>query len=142
MASVARVSDLLIRNARLVPVHAGETRTGPPVDVLVQDGRVTEVGRGRRGLPGVEEVDAEGRWLIPGLWDQHVHLGQWTLAAPAARPGRGRSAEEAAVALVAERLAERPDEPVIGWGHRPAAGPASRTVAELDAVATEVRRSS
>lgn len=25
-------------------------------------------------------IDAAGRWLIPGLWDRHVHMNQWALA--------------------------------------------------------------
>ena len=75
------MSTLLIRQARLVPVGPGVT-AGPsprPVDVVVTDGRVTAVGPDLPVHPGAtaaEVVDAEGRWLIPGLWDQHVHLGQ------------------------------------------------------------------
>jgi len=26
-----------------------------------------------------DQLDLEGRWLLPGLWDEHVHLGQWAL---------------------------------------------------------------
>ena len=50
-----------------------------------------------RPVSGV--VEADGRWLIPGLWDQHVHLGQWTLASARLDLGPARSSEEA-VALV------------------------------------------
>ncbi len=133
MVSVARVSDLLIRGARLVPVHVGETPPDSPVDVLVQDGRVTEVAASVARPAGVPEIDAEGRWLIPGLWDQHVHLGQWTLASQRVDASLVRSPEEA-IALVADRVTARPGRPVITWGHRPGVWTREGTVAELDEV--------
>jgi imidazolonepropionase-like amidohydrolase len=40
-------------------------------DVLVEDGRVLEVGP---GLDGDEIVDVSGRTLLPGMFDCHVHL--------------------------------------------------------------------
>ncbi len=126
------LSDVLIRNARVVPV----TTPAPavPVDVLIADGRVAEIGprldpSGRR-----ETYDAEGRWLIPGLWDQHVHAGQWARTTTRLDLGAAGSPEEA-LAAVAERLRERPGEPVVGAGHRAGTWPRPVTVAELDAVA-------
>ena len=123
---------MLIRNARLVAV----TEAVPGlVDVRLDGGHVVEVGP---GLAGGDETsyDADGRWLMPGLWDQHVHLGQWTLASARLDLGPARSSE-AAVALVRERLDEWPDLPVIGWGHRPTAWPDMPTVSDLDAIDTD-----
>jgi imidazolonepropionase-like amidohydrolase len=48
--------------------------TGAPVaegDVVVEEGLIREVGR---GLDGDEGVDLEGRGLLPGLFDCHVHV--------------------------------------------------------------------
>ena len=48
--------------------------TGAPpaeADVAVEDGRIAEVGV---GLDGDEVVDLSGRWLLPGLFDCHVHV--------------------------------------------------------------------
>ena len=73
---------------------------------------------------------------MPGLWDQHVHLGQWTLASARLDLAPARSSAEA-VALVRERLEEWPDLPVIGWGHRPTAWPDNPTVSDLDAIGTD-----
>lgn len=130
--TVRGVSSLLLRAARIVPL-AGDRVPAEPVDVLVRDGVVAELGSRLARPAGVEERDLAGRWLSPGLWDQHTHLAQWTLTsqrldlAPARTP-------EAALALVAERLAEQPGSPVIGWGHRSAGWQREVTVSELDAV--------
>ena len=40
-------------------------------DVLVEDGRIIEIGS---GLDGDEAVDLEGRSLLPGFGDCHVHV--------------------------------------------------------------------
>ncbi|MFL6218238.1 MAG: amidohydrolase family protein, partial [Actinomycetes bacterium] len=48
--------------------------TGSPpaeADVVVEDGRILEVGP---GLDGDETVDVGGRHLLPGLFDCHTHV--------------------------------------------------------------------
>ncbi len=129
------MDHLLIRGARLVPVTPGDVAPDSPVDLRVRGGRVREVGPGLE-RDGAEEIRAEGRWVIPGLWDQHVHLGQWTLTSARLDLSHARSAAEA-VQLVAERLREQPDQPVIGWGHRPTAWPEDPVVSMLDALGTD-----
>jgi len=132
-ASVRVVSSHLIRNARLVPLAPGEQAPDAPVDVLVEDGAVRAVGPALDRPAGVEESDAAGRWLVPGLWDQHVHLAQWTLASQRLDLATARSPEDA-TRMVAERIAEWPDHPVVGWGHRSGGWDREVTVSELDAV--------
>jgi predicted amidohydrolase YtcJ len=127
------VSNLLIRRARLVPLGAGETAPDAPVDIAIEDGIVTGVGTGLDAPAGAEEIDAEGRWVIPGLWDQHTHLAQWTLSSQRLDLSVARSPEQA-TRLVAERIADYPDLPVIGWGHRSAGWDREVTVSELDAI--------
>jgi len=130
--SVASVGDLLLRETRLVPVTDGVASTDP-VDVLVSDGVVTAVGPALARPAGVEEVAAAGRWLAPGLWDQHVHLGQWSLSRQRVDTGAVTS-PEGARDLVARLVAESPGRPVIGFGHRPGTWSREVTVAELDEV--------
>jgi imidazolonepropionase-like amidohydrolase len=62
----------LLRSGHLIDVAGGDVRRGQ--DVLVEDGRVLRVGA---NLPvsGAETVDVEGRYLLPGLIDLHVHPG-------------------------------------------------------------------
>jgi predicted amidohydrolase YtcJ len=125
------VESLLLRGARLVPV----TTPAPPgpVDVLVVDGMVTAVGLGLDCPPGVREYDADGRWLIPGLWDQHTHLGQWTAANRRLDLSEARTPEEA-LARVAGAVAAAPGLALVGHGHRAGTWPRPVTVAELDSV--------
>ena len=78
-----------------------------PVDLFVEQGTVREIGHGLDRAAGIEEYDAQGRWAIPGLWDAHVHLAQWT-----ARRDRldlaGTESPAEALARVSDRLAEPP----------------------------------
>ncbi|MDP3892060.1 amidohydrolase [Nocardioides sp.] len=127
----------LIREVRLVAVSDGVPVPDEPVDVLVEDGVVTAIGPDLEFPSGmVQVISGAGRWLMPGLWDQHVHLAQWTLSSQRLDLAPVRSVEEA-VALVAERLEQWPDLPVIGWGHRTARWPSKPVVSDLDALDTE-----
>jgi predicted amidohydrolase YtcJ len=136
----AAVPSFLLREARLVPVGAtppagtapaSRPPTDRPMDVLVIDGRVVEVGERLASPRGVAEHHADGRWLAPGLWDQHVHLGQWTMVSQRLDLTGTRSVEDA-LGRVTRRLAETTEGPVIGWGHRSASWSRQPTVRELD----------
>ena len=64
----SRSSDLpvyVVRGARLLG--------GEPTDLLIRDGRISEVGTGI-STTGVEVVDADGLIALPGLVDLHTHL--------------------------------------------------------------------
>ena len=63
--------DTLIKNAL---VFDGRSDAPQPLDVAVQDGKVAELGPDLDASQARELVDAEGRWLTPGLWDIHTHL--------------------------------------------------------------------
>jgi len=68
-------ADLVFRNGRVVNVLTGEMEE---VDVAVRDGLVAGLGE---GYGGREVVDLEGRYLVPGLLDAHVHV-ESSLATP------------------------------------------------------------
>lgn len=73
-------ADLVIRAGTVIDGTGGSPRVA---DVFVRDGRIALVAPpGRRTTAGAEEVDARGRYLIPGLVDGHVHF---SLGAPMAR---------------------------------------------------------
>ncbi|SVC34977.1 uncharacterized protein METZ01_LOCUS287831, partial [marine metagenome] len=42
--------------------------------VVVDEGRITMVAEGEVSVDAIESVDGAGHYLIPGLWDFHVHL--------------------------------------------------------------------
>src|SRR5207253_3681340 len=66
----------LIRQARLVSIGA-QVPTEEPLDIRIGDAVVVEVGGGLLPASDEQVIDADGRWAIPGLWDQHVHMLQW-----------------------------------------------------------------
>ena len=62
--------------------------------------------QGSAALPAATRVvDLDGRYVIPGLWDEHVHMTQWALAANRLDLSGAGSAREAA-AVVGSHLAE------------------------------------
>jgi predicted amidohydrolase YtcJ len=131
---------LLLRNVRVVPLDGPiHTRAavGDPVDVLVEDGIITRIAPRVAPPPGVPVLDGDGRWLIPGLWDAHVHLGQWAAASRRLDLSRTSSPEDV-LALVARAAPGNPGRPVIGTGQRAGTWPRQATVAELDAVCADV----
>jgi hypothetical protein len=68
-------APLAITHVAVVDVAAGVVQ--PDQNVIVQDGRIRQVGAASavRVPLGMRTVDGSGAWLIPGLWDMHVHLG-------------------------------------------------------------------
>ncbi|HSK31874.1 MAG TPA: amidohydrolase family protein, partial [Propionicimonas sp.] len=123
---------MLLREVRLVPVD----RPAPsgPVDVRLEGDRVVEVGESLPVLPGEESSECGGRWLIPGLWDAHVHLGQWAR--------QGTRLDLAGTTSRAEAL-RRIDAAgsgtalLVGGGYRPVTWGEPPTVASLDDVTGE-----
>ena len=98
---------------------------GAVTDVLVDGGAVAAIGPGLPDRKGAQVVDLDGRVLLPGLWDAHVHFDQWTLARRRLDLGPAGSAADA-VALVAARLRTDPPEPgtvLVGHGFRDALWP-------------------
>lgn len=65
--------NFLIRNVAVVDVVGG--RILPARDVVVREGRIASNDEnGAADAPhGVVVVDGAGKYLIPGLWDMHVH---------------------------------------------------------------------
>jgi imidazolonepropionase-like amidohydrolase len=71
-----READVVIRHVTIVDVEAAKTVTGQTVvlkgdDIVAvgTDGAIAKDWRAAR------TVEGKGRYLIPGLWDMHVHFG-------------------------------------------------------------------
>ncbi|MEO8452126.1 MAG: amidohydrolase family protein, partial [Gemmatimonadota bacterium] len=67
-----------LTNVTVIDVRGGPSKPG--MAVTVAGGRITRIGpSGALGRTGGRRIDASGKFLIPGLWDMHVHLefGDW-----------------------------------------------------------------
>lgn len=73
MPRVGLAGDFLVRNVAIVDVVEGRIVAGR--DVLVRDGRLVSIEASSPGAvgEGLVVVDGTGKFLIPGLWDMHVH---------------------------------------------------------------------
>jgi adenine deaminase len=67
-------ADLVIRNGRWVCVQTGEII--PHTDIAVHAGRIAFVGPDASHTigPNTQIIDAEERYLVPGLLDGHMHV--------------------------------------------------------------------
>lgn len=73
-SEIPKRPSIAIENVAVVDVERGESVS--PRTVVVVDGKVTMLGppEGITIPPGAVRVDGQGRYLIPGLVDMHVHL--------------------------------------------------------------------
>ena len=60
-------ADLVVRGGKVLSVF---TREWLDVDVAIADGYVAGLG----SYEGADELDASGRWVVPGFVDAHLHL--------------------------------------------------------------------
>ncbi len=74
--AAARLADVMISNATLVDV--ARARTVPGQAIVVRGGEIVAVGADAkiaRQWRARRSIDAAKRYVIPGLWDMHVHFG-------------------------------------------------------------------
>ncbi|WP_223690345.1 amidohydrolase [Leifsonia poae] len=115
---------LLLRGGRLPGIDGA-------VDLLVECGRIARIARAGR-LRAEETVAVDGRWVVPGLWDNHVHFSQWASTSRRLDLSGARSAAEAAD-RVRRRVEESPgDDPIVGFGFHDALWPDSPSRGLLD----------
>lgn len=104
------------------------------VDVLIEDGIISEIGQAVDCT--AEEVHLDGRWLLPGLWDNHVHFSQLAMMQQRLDVSSADSAAGTA-ALVGKALAEAvagssSDDTLVGTGFRDALWPDTPSAELLD----------
>ena len=91
IAVADRIADWLRRSREIRAVRTGsyalvgatviDGTNRPPIPnatIVVRDGKIAAVGpAARTPVPsGVQTVEANGQFIIPGLWDMHAHVSQ------------------------------------------------------------------
>ncbi|WP_327243167.1 amidohydrolase family protein [Streptomyces sp. NBC_01320] len=108
-----RTGDLIIEGGTLLDPKTGEVTEDAVV--VIRGGVVRTVGvRGRVDTPdGLPRLDAQGRWVLPGLVDAHIHINTVAEArdavrqgATSARSGSTNFYQDIAVRELARRLPE------------------------------------
>ena len=66
--------DIIISNVNVIDVVDGKTITGQ--DVIIEGDKIKSIiPHGESKLQAKQLVNGERKYLIPGLWDMHVHTG-------------------------------------------------------------------
>jgi predicted amidohydrolase YtcJ len=123
--------SLLLAHARL------RGSTHELVDILIDQGIISKiVPAGSLDRSEHPVVDLDGRIVIPGLWDEHVHFTLWAQHRRRVNLHGASSAAEAArmmgEAIAQARLAGTLDSVVVGAGYRDGLWPDQKTTALLD----------
>ena len=72
LASVCYAQSLVIQNVTVIDATGADPRPG--LSVGIENGQISAIKKKIKAPKGAEIVDGTGKFLIPGLWDMHVHL--------------------------------------------------------------------
>ncbi len=64
--------DLFIRGGTVLTITSGDLSD---TDVLIREGKIIEIGQGLTVPDGFTVIDARGRFVMPGILDDHSHMG-------------------------------------------------------------------
>ncbi len=124
----------------LVGTIAGVRVAGPgadllpgsgPWDVMLRHGLIADIAPSGAVRHRGEVLSADGAWLVPGLWDHHVHSAQAALAASRTDLSDAATAAEAAAAIALAGPGS--DGARVGIGVRDALWPDRPSLELLDA---------
>src|SRR5918912_836470 len=68
---VATNQATLIKNATVLTVTRGSLEN---TDVLLQNGKIAQIGKGLSAPAGAQVIDATGKFVMPGIIDPHSHM--------------------------------------------------------------------
>jgi hypothetical protein len=72
LSIVCSAQSLVIQNVTIIDATGADPRPG--MSVAIKDGRIAAIKKSIKAPKGTDIVDGAGKFLIPGLWDMHVHL--------------------------------------------------------------------
>lgn len=111
-AALPKKAGMILEHAR---IWTGNPRQPWAEAMRIQEGRIAAVGsRSEVEGPGPRR-DLQGRLVIPGLWDAHIHLYDWALARQQVCLAGCRTREELLERVRRHALAT-PRGWVVGWG--------------------------
>lgn len=89
LLAVAQAQPLAVTHVSVIDVESGVAR--PDMTVVADGARISAVAPASHAkVPrGARIVDGRGKFLIPGLWDMHVHM--FTAQPPTAEDASGRT---------------------------------------------------
>lgn len=129
----AQPADLVLRNGAIYTVDAARSWAET---LAIRDGHIVFVGTDRDAAaqigPGTRAVDLDGRMVLPGIQDVHIHPISGGLEVLSCNLN-GLKTVDAYLAKIREYVAAHPDEPWItggGWVP-PAFGPGVSTSRRL-----------
>lgn len=64
--------DILIKNANTIDVLTGQVNAA--MSIGIRNDSIVYMGNNSKGYSAIETIDAKGKYVIPGLWDMHVHF--------------------------------------------------------------------
>ncbi|HEV8217518.1 MAG TPA: amidohydrolase family protein [Gemmatimonadaceae bacterium] len=67
---VAKAGPTLIKNATVLTVTKGTLQN---TDVLLQNGKIAQIGKNLTAPAGAQVIDATGKYVMPGIIDPHSH---------------------------------------------------------------------
>ncbi|RPH57796.1 MAG: amidohydrolase, partial [Chloroflexi bacterium] len=128
-------------------IHTFDRRQPKASAILINRDRIVSIGHGELldSFPTINREDMDGRVILPGLTDAHIHLMHYALGLQKVDVETKTKAE--ALKRVAERAAKTaPGQWILGhgwqqndWPPSSAGAPAGQfpTAADLDAIATD-----
>ncbi|WP_072314912.1 amidohydrolase [Agrococcus sp. Marseille-P2731] len=121
-------TTLLLRGARTYGSAA-------PKDLLLRDGLIERIAPAGQLAADGEQLDLDGRFVGPGLWDAHVHFTQWvTQRRRVDLSGTGGATEALAVARQAlDAGFPLTDGVLVGYGYRDGLWSDAVSLAAIDA---------
>src|SRR5262245_24717745 len=73
VASVASAQNVVITDVTVINPRAGSVQSH--MNVIVEGGLIRSISAASSSTPsGARVIDGKQKFLIPGLWDAHVHL--------------------------------------------------------------------
>lgn len=66
--------DLLIKNANVVIPKIGIVQT----DIMIEDGKIKALRKSVDNVQASKKINANGKYVLPGVIDPHVHYGVYT----------------------------------------------------------------